>query len=116
MNLLLLVQRDLQPATISLCDSAVSAVLIALLQSPRTKLTQACSPNSKSVTVPITLDHNRVVIDVSFPLPDGSTQRVHAWVDNGNPDLYMSQRLAATDGGYVTCDGQTLLRPSARWR
>ncbi len=42
---------------------------------------------SKSATVPITLDHNRVVIDVYLPLPDGSTKRVRGWVDNGNPDF-----------------------------
>jgi len=57
-------------------------------------------------TVPFTLDHNRVIIDVSIPLPDGSTQRVHAWVDNGNPDLYLSQRLASLTGGSIRCDGR----------
>jgi hypothetical protein len=57
------------------------------------------------VTVPLTIDHNRVIIGVDLTLPDGKTQRVHAWVDNGNPDLYISQRLA-TD---VNCDGQVCL-------
>ena len=60
----------------------------------------------KSATVPIKLDHNRVVIDVEIPLRDGTMQRVHAWVDNGNPDLYMSQRLAELTGGTISCDGQ----------
>ena len=45
-----------------------------------------------SVTVPAAIDHNRVVIDADLPLPNGSTERVHAWVDNGNPDLYLSRR------------------------
>jgi hypothetical protein len=57
----------------------------------------------KSVTVPMTLSHDRVVIDVDVRRFDGTTQRVHAWVDNGNPDLYMSRRLAA---GPFSCDGQ----------
>jgi len=59
----------------------------------------------KSVTVPITLSHNRIIIDVGVPLPDGTTQRVHAWVDNGNPDLYLSPRLAVLTGS-ISCDGQ----------
>lgn len=47
-----------------------------------------------AATVPITLDHNRTIIDVRFPLPDGSTKRVRAWVDNGNPDLWITEDLA----------------------
>jgi len=65
----------------------------------------ASRPGAKSVTVPITLSHNRIIIDVDIPLPDGATQRVHAWVDTGNPDLYLSSRLAAFTGS-VSCDGQ----------
>ena len=49
---------------------------------------------SKSVTVPITLDHNRTIIDVYLPLPDGKTKRVRAWVDNGNAELWMTEDLA----------------------
>ena len=63
-------------------------------------------PQPKSVTVPLKLDHNRVIIDVEIPLRDGTTQRVRAWIDNGNPDLYMSRRLAELIGGTLSCDGQ----------
>jgi hypothetical protein len=66
----------------------------------------APQPEPQSVTVPITLDHNRAVIDVGVPLHNGTTQRVHAWVDNGNPDLYMSQRVLELTGGSLSCDGQ----------
>jgi len=62
--------------------------------------------DSKFVTVPITLSHNRVVIDTNIPLSNGTMQRVRAWVDNGNPDLYMSQRLAEQIGSSISCDGQ----------
>jgi len=48
----------------------------------------------KPVTVPITLDHNRTIIDVYLPLPDGSTKRVRGWVDNGNPELEITDALA----------------------
>jgi len=69
-------------------------------------------PEPKSVTVPIKLDHDRVVIDVDIPLPDGSTRRVSAWVDNGNPDLYLSQRLAKMMGLTLICAGQVCDTPT----
>jgi hypothetical protein len=53
---------------------------------------------ASSATVPITLDHNRVIVDVYFPMPDGSKTRVRGWVDNGNPELWISQRLATKLG------------------
>ena len=59
------------------------------------------------VTVPATIDHNRVVINVGIPLKDGSTETIHAWVDNGDPDLWMSKRVAELMGLSVSCDGQT---------
>jgi hypothetical protein len=49
---------------------------------------------AKSATVPITLDHNRTIIDVYLPLPDGKTKRVRAWVDNGNAEIWITQALA----------------------
>lgn len=52
----------------------------------------------KSVTVPITLDHNRTIIDVHLPLPDGTTKRVRGWVDNGNPELDIAEPLAQNLG------------------
>jgi hypothetical protein len=64
----------------------------------------AAGPNS--VTVPMTVDHNRIVVDADIPLPGGKTERVHAWVDNGNPDFEMSQELAALLGATVVCNGQ----------
>ncbi len=54
------------------------------------------------VTVPLTIDHNRVVIEVNVLLSNGTTQRVHAWVDTGDPDLYISQRLATS----MSCNGK----------
>ena len=64
-------------------------------------------PELKSVTVPITLDHNRVVIEVDIPLPDGSTTRIRGWVDNGNPDLYVSERVTKLMGLGMACDSQS---------
>jgi hypothetical protein len=59
----------------------------------------------KSATVPITLDHNWIVIDVYLPLSDGTNKRVRAWVNTGNAKLMMSQRIAALFGP-VDCEGQ----------
>ena len=58
----------------------------------------------KSVTVPITLDHNRTIIDVYLPLPDGTTKRVRGWVDNGNPELAITKGLADTLGLLLSGD------------
>src|ERR1700716_634366 len=68
----------------------------------------------KSATVPITLDHNRIVIDVYLPLPDGSTKRVRGRVDNGNPDLEMSRRAATVMGLNVTCGEKSCSAPPPR--
>jgi hypothetical protein len=56
------------------------------------------APQVKSATVPVTLDHDRTIIDVRLPLPDGSMKRVRAWVDNGNPDLYVTENVAKMMG------------------
>jgi len=72
------------------------------------------APQPKSVTVPITLDHNRVVIDVDLPLPDGSTQRVHGWVDSGNPALELSRRVATLMNLNVICDDKSCSAPPPR--
>ena len=47
-----------------------------------------------SATVHIRLDHNRTIIKAGIYLPDGSIQMINAWVDNGNPVLSITERLA----------------------
>lgn len=59
----------------------------------------------KPVTVPITLDHNRTIIDVYLPLRDGTTKRVRGWVDNGNPELDLSEDLAQKLGLQLKGEG-----------
>ena len=61
------------------------------------------APQTKSVTVPAMIDHNRIVIHVDVALPDGSTVGVHAWVDTGDPELNMSRHLATLLALPVTC-------------
>ena len=68
----------------------------------------------KSVTVPATIDHNRVVIPIELPLADGSLQTVRAWVDNGNPELYMSRRVATALGLDVKCGEKECTAPAPK--
>jgi hypothetical protein len=86
------------------CAAVCALFLLCNLFSDQDKTASPVAPTS--VTVPMTIDHNRVVINVDVPLADGSTQRVRAWVDNGDPDLYMSHRVANLMGLSVPCDGQ----------
>ena len=78
-----------EPVTIfrmKLVGAFLAAVVLALALQAQT----AAHP----VTVPITLDHNRTIIDVYLLLPDGKNKRVRAWVDNGNAELWMTESLA----------------------
>ena len=57
-------------------------------------LAQSQSAPPNSATVPITLDHNRIIIDVYFPMPDGSKTRVRGWVDPGDTETSITEALA----------------------
>jgi hypothetical protein len=80
---------------------------MSLLLEPAAPGQSAARLDPKFVTVPITLDHNRIVIDVDLPLPDGSTIPVRAWVDIGSPELRISQHVAKLMGLDIACDGHT---------
>ena len=64
-----------------------------------------------AVIVPATIDHNRVVIRGDLRLPDGSTEAIRVWVDNGNPELNLSRRVAAMLGLAVKCGAQECSSP-----
>jgi hypothetical protein len=76
--------------------------------------TSSAQLRQNAVTVPAAVDHNRIIIDVELSLPDGTTQRVHAWVDNGNPELEMSRHLATVLGLSVTCGDQECMAAPPR--
>jgi len=84
-----------------------SLISHAVIAQDASKPSPPFSPEPKSVTVPVTLDHNRVVIDVFLPLADGSSKRVRGWVDTGNSDLWMSRRVATLMGLTVDCGEKT---------
>jgi hypothetical protein len=54
--------------------------------------------NPMSATVPFHPDHNRIIVEVSIPLPDGTNKQVCAWVDNGDPSLNITRHLAKVLG------------------
>lgn len=47
-----------------------------------------------SITVPVTLDHNRMLIEAEFQRKDGSWRKARLWVDTGNPSFYLSEKFA----------------------
>src|SRR5215472_6370787 len=65
----------------------------------------------QAVTVPAVIDHNRIVIDAAAPLRDGSTLHIRAWVDNGDPDLRLSRKIATQLGLIVGCNEQECSSP-----
>jgi hypothetical protein len=52
-----------------------------------------------------------VVIIAEVVLPDGSTHRLRAWVDNGDPDLHLSRRAATLLGLAVSCNDHECSSP-----
>ncbi len=56
-----------------------------------------------SVTVPVILDHNRMLVEAEFQRKDGSWRKARLWVDTGNPNFYLSEELAGDLGiGFST--------------
>ena len=68
----------------------MKSALIAILLS----ISCAAQTVSQSATVPVTLDHNRIIIDVYLPLADGTQKRIRGWLDNGNAELWLDERVA----------------------
>jgi len=51
--------------------------------------------NSKSATVSMVLDHNRMLVDAEIQKNDGTWRKVKLWIDSGSPSFSMSEALAA---------------------
>lgn len=48
----------------------------------------------KSVTVPITLDHNRMLVEAEIQRSDSTWCKALLWIDTGNPDFFISEAFA----------------------
>jgi hypothetical protein len=83
-----------------------TSVFVILVLTGALAAQTAATSQPQSVTVPMALDQGRIVIDIDLRLPNGSTERVRGWVDNGNPDLYMNQRVADLMGVGAFCAGE----------
>jgi hypothetical protein len=58
-------------------------------------LTASCHGGAdRSVTVPITLDHNRMLVEAEVQRQDGSWCKALLWVDTGNPGFMLSEEFA----------------------
>jgi hypothetical protein len=91
--------------------AVIAACFLALLIGQGYSQEKTGTSAAKVVTVPATIDHNRVIIRADLRLPDGSTESVGAWVDNGNPELYLSRRVATLLGLAVKCGNQECSAP-----
>lgn len=72
---------------------------------------EKAAAGAKVVTVAATIDHNRVVIRADLRLPDGSNETVGVWVDNGNPELNLSRRVASLLGLALKCGDEECSAP-----
>lgn len=88
-----------------------SAIITLLLA-----VTSAAQMAPQSATVPVTLDHNRIIIDVYLPLLDGGQKRVRGWLDNGNADLWVSERVGKLMGLQPTKDSKEMEALGAKVR
>ena len=71
-------------------------------------ITCAAQTEPQSATVPVTLDHNRIIIDVYLPLPDSTQKRVRAWVDTGSAELLLDERVAKLMGLRPAADSKEI--------
>ncbi len=47
-----------------------------------------------SATVPIILDHNRMLVNAEIQRKDGGWRKVRLWIDSGSPGFFISEALA----------------------
>lgn len=47
-----------------------------------------------SVTVPMALDHNRMLVDAEIQRKDGGWRKARLWVDTGNPEFMLTEEFA----------------------
>lgn len=89
----------------------VIAGLLLLMLTRQFHAQERIAAGAKAVTIPATIDHNRVVIRADLRLPDGSTQTISAWVDSGNPELNVSRRVATLLSLPLKCGDQECSAP-----
>lgn len=72
-----------------------SRILLNFIICSMSILLISCSEKGlEKVTVPIKLDHNRMLVNAEIQRTDSSWRKVLLWVDTGNPDFFISEGLA----------------------
>ena len=67
----------------------ISGVLFAI-----TAIPAFAGTTTTGVKVPILIDDNRITVEAVITSREGRTEKVRAWVDSGNPDMWISANLA----------------------
>ncbi|MFC1724399.1 hypothetical protein ACFL4T_02140 [candidate division KSB1 bacterium] len=60
-----------------------------------------------AVTVPVVIDHNRMLVDAEMQRKNGSWRKVRLWIDTGNPEFFISKTLAEDLGIDLTAAEKT---------
>jgi hypothetical protein len=79
-------RMSMKRKTIFLSLIAIGCVLLFFASSQEKR--------NNSVTVPVILDHNRMLVEAEFQRKDGSWRKARLWVDSGNPSFYLSEKFA----------------------
>jgi hypothetical protein len=67
-------------------------IMVALALSPG--IAAAAQAGPASAVVPMTLDHNRLTVEIAFRRHDGALRTARAWVDTGGTAVIVSEPLA----------------------
>jgi hypothetical protein len=73
-------------------------VLPLLVAHPMPGYAFALEETMKSATVPMSLDHDRMLVDAQIERADGTRRSVRLWVDTGAPDFFMSEARPVISG------------------
>ena len=102
------------------CNEAARPIRIVLAALAIAAVGASCGARTSGAgAVPMTLDHNRMLIDGEFQRADGAWRPARLWVDTGNPDLFMSEAFARDLGidlsaaGEMTENGRLEVPPPA---
>ena len=68
-------------------------------------VTSCRKASDTSITVPVLLDHNRMLVDAEIRRVDGTWRQARLWIDSGNPTFFISESLAHDLG--INLPGET---------
>jgi len=95
----------------------VVGCLLLLAAAPQARAAVPQGGTADSVTVPVTLDHNRMLVQAEVQRRDGSWRTALLWIDTGNPVMMVSEALARDlgldlSGARRTAEGTPLQHPA----